>query len=170
MGHKVLIIDTSILCVWLKIPGKETCGPDNDRWNFDRVNNKIAEELKNNATFVLPLASIIETGNHIAQCRGDKYEFVHEFVKLIKNTAEEQSPWAAFTQQNSLWNKDGLIALAERWSETAIGGQSIGDAAIVDVARFYSEMPSTHVEILTGDSGLKAYEPILDQQIPRRRQ
>ena len=23
---KVLIIDTSILCVWLKVPGKETCG------------------------------------------------------------------------------------------------------------------------------------------------
>ena len=164
-----MILDTSILCVWLKIPGLETCGPNHDRWNFDRVNNKLSDEFNNKTTFVLPLASIIETGNHIAQCRGDKYKLVNKFVKLIKNTAEEKSPWAAFTQQNSLWNKDGLIALAERWSETAIGGQSIGDAAIVDVARFYSEM-STQVEILTGDSGLKAYEPILGQQIPRRRQ
>ena len=24
---KVLVIDTSVLCVWLKVPGKETCGP-----------------------------------------------------------------------------------------------------------------------------------------------
>ena len=22
---KVLVIDTSVLCVWLKVPGKETC-------------------------------------------------------------------------------------------------------------------------------------------------
>ena len=25
---KVLIIDTSIMCVWLQVPGKETCGKD----------------------------------------------------------------------------------------------------------------------------------------------
>lgn len=27
---KVLDVDTSVLCVWLKVPGKETCGPSND--------------------------------------------------------------------------------------------------------------------------------------------
>ena len=27
--RKVLVIDTSVLCVWLKVPGKETCGPSN---------------------------------------------------------------------------------------------------------------------------------------------
>lgn len=32
--RKVLIIDTSILCVWLQVAGMETCGPNNDRWTY----------------------------------------------------------------------------------------------------------------------------------------
>ena len=28
MKKKVLIFDTSVHCVWLKVPGKETCGPE----------------------------------------------------------------------------------------------------------------------------------------------
>lgn len=39
---KVLIIDTSILCVWLQAKDMETCGPDNDRWTYERVCQKIA--------------------------------------------------------------------------------------------------------------------------------
>ncbi len=30
---KVLILDTSILCVWLDVPGMDTCGPDDDKWD-----------------------------------------------------------------------------------------------------------------------------------------
>lgn len=30
--NKIVVIDTSILCAWLDVPGKETCGPDDDRW------------------------------------------------------------------------------------------------------------------------------------------
>ena len=66
MKKKVLIFDTSVLCVWLKVPGKETCGPDNSKMTYDIVNEKIEEEKKLGTTFVLPIASIIETGNHIA--------------------------------------------------------------------------------------------------------
>lgn len=64
--RKVLILDTSILCVWLEVPGMGHCGPNDDRWDGTRVTNKIRAEEKDGTTFVLPLASIIETGNHIA--------------------------------------------------------------------------------------------------------
>jgi hypothetical protein len=70
---KVLIMDTSMLCCWLQVPGKETCGTTKDKWNFHRVNAKIQEELAAHTTLVLPLAAIIETGNHIAQANGDRY-------------------------------------------------------------------------------------------------
>ena len=30
---KVLIIDTSIFCVYLGVPGKETCGSKGNKWN-----------------------------------------------------------------------------------------------------------------------------------------
>lgn len=60
--QKVLIVDTSILCAWLGVPGKETCGAKSDRWDQNKVKQKIEAEKKQNTTFVLPLATIIETG------------------------------------------------------------------------------------------------------------
>ena len=30
---KIMIIDTNIMCVWLKVPGKETAGKNNE-WNM----------------------------------------------------------------------------------------------------------------------------------------
>ena len=55
MKKKVLIFDTSVLCVWLKVPGKETCGSKENRLTFDMVNAKIEEEKSQGTTFVLPI-------------------------------------------------------------------------------------------------------------------
>lgn len=165
---KVLILDTSILCVWLQVRGKETCGSEDNRWEYEAVEDKIKAEIANKTILVLPLAAIIETGNHIAQCNGDKYDLINSFVELINNAADETTPWAAFTQQSELWNKNGLKNLSNRWKETAIGGQSLGDASIVDVANYYAET-GYYVEIFTGDQGLKAYEPVNKPMTPRRR-
>lgn len=65
--RKVLIIDTSILCVRLGVPGMETCGTKDDVWDKQRVDEKVKMETGASTTFVLPLASIIESGNHIAR-------------------------------------------------------------------------------------------------------
>lgn len=158
MKNKVLIMDTSVLCVWLKVPGKETCGSGADMLDYDKVNTKIQEEQVAGTTFVLPLASIIETGNHIAHASGDRHSFGVALADIISKTADEQSPWASFTKQGDLWKSDKLKSLAERWKETVVCGQSLGDASIVDVANYYSAA-SFDVEIYTGDKGLKAYEP-----------
>ena len=74
MKTKVLIFDTSVLCVWLRVPSKDTCGSGDNLLTYDIVNNKIEEEKNNGTIFVLPIASIIETGNHIAHSVGDRHE------------------------------------------------------------------------------------------------
>lgn len=168
MKHKVLIIDTSILCVWLSVPGKDSCGPEDDRWDKKRVDLKIAEEQKSGTLFVLPVASIIETGNHITQAPGNKYKLVNLFSDFIVESIEGRLPWAAFSSQSNLWSPEGLRRLVERWRGNAIAGQSIGDASIVDVAEYYAQA-GNQVEILTGDQGLKAYQPSVATPIPRRR-
>lgn len=166
---KVLIIDTSILCVWLRVVGRDTCGPDNDRWTYERVCKKIDEEQQAGTTFILPVATIIETGNHIAHANGDRFAMAGRLVDVIVNAANAASPWAAFTEQKELWDNDGLAALATRWRETVASAQSLGDASIVDVANYYAKI-GIEVEILTGDQGLKAYQPIVPKRVPRRRQ
>jgi len=167
--RKVLILDTSILCVWLDVPGMESCGPDTDRWDKLRVDEKIREEEKNHATFVLPLASIIETGNHIAKSAYSRLERGIALAELIKKSAKEETPWAAFSEQSVLWSPEKLECLAIEWPNLAAQGISLADATIKNVAEYYAQL-NCQVEILTGDAGLKAYEPIQVVSIPRRRQ
>lgn len=166
---KILILDTSILCVWLQVPRMLTCGPDINRWDYGKVEQKIKAEIGLHTTFVLPLAVIIETGNHIAQANGDKTAVTTKFVSLIHKTIEEESPWAAFTQQGFLWEGEQMKELMNRWKDLVHTKHSLGDASIVDVAQFYAES-GYEVEIFTGDEGLKAFEPIKHPlPKPRRR-
>lgn len=166
MAGKVLIFDTSMLCVWLSVPGKETCGTQDDLWDKKRVDRKLEKEQKLNTIFVLPLAAIIETGNHIAQARSSRYELAQEFAHLMTKAANEESPWAAFVDQSKLWTAENLMELAQEWIPLAPRKISLGDVAIKTVADFYHKLGSP-VEILTGDAELKAYEPIAPA--PRRR-
>ena len=166
MPSRVLIIDTSVLCCLLAVPGKETCGSGKERWDKSRIEGLLANEQ--GSTLVLPLATIIETGNHIAQAPGDRFTIATEFAKYLAATADGASPWAAFTEQAVLWGSDKLRNLAENWPSLAAAQTSIGDATIKDVAEFYAKA-NYEVEIVTGDAGLKSYEPAKMPLVPRRR-
>lgn len=169
MTGKVLILDTSVLCCWLRVPGKETAGRSNDRWTPERIEALIERETQRKSIFVLPIASLIETGNHIAQASKDRYRCATALTECLAAAADARSPWAAFTDQSVLWEPEQLRALSKGWPKLAEGGTSIGDATIKDVANHYAKA-GYRVEILTGDEGLKAYQPespLLDP--PRRR-
>lgn len=168
MSKRVLILDTSVLCCWLQVPGKEEAGPINDRWNHGRINELLAQERIKDSTFVLPIATLIETGNHIAQAPRDRFERATSLANCLREAADAKSPWAAFTDQSPLWQPDNLRALAENWPSLAVSGTSIGDHTIKDVAEYYAKAGYS-VEILTGDAGLKAYQPVHPVVIPRRR-
>jgi len=73
-GKSVMILDTSVLCVWLKVPGKETCGSGSSCLDFTKVDHEIKAAIHTQYTLVLPLSSIIETGNHIAQAPERRHE------------------------------------------------------------------------------------------------
>lgn len=155
---KVLIIDTSILCVYLELPGFPHCGSDADRWDVERVQAKIEDETKVGTALVLPLATIIETGNHISQIKGDRLPHAQRFAEILRYTANEDIPWTAFIDQGALWNKETLLRYAEEWPALAVQKISLGDASIVEVANFYVESEYM-VEIFTGDNGLRSMSP-----------
>jgi hypothetical protein len=168
VNKRVLILDTTVLCCWLQVPGREEAGPTHDRWNFERIDRLLKEGRANNSTFVLPIATLIETGNHIAQAPSLRFERANDLAKCLREAADALSPWAAFTDQSVLWQAENLRMLADNWPKQAVGHLSIGDATIKDVAEYYARAGYL-VEILTGDAGLKAYEPIRPAAIPRRR-
>ncbi|WNG54512.1 hypothetical protein F0U59_06710 [Archangium gephyra] len=158
MSRTVLVIDTSILCVWLSLPGFETCGPDEDRWDKLRVDAFFQQHLEAGATLVLPLASIIETGNHIAQNAGNRFELGQKLCEILLHAVDGTAPYAAFAEQSVLWSPEQLRQLAGEWPSLAAQALSLADATIRDVAHFYAGR-GFHVEVLTGDQGLKALSP-----------
>ncbi len=168
MPKRVLIFDTSLLCCLLAVPGKETAGPDNDRWDQKRITALVEAETKKASTFVLPLATLIETGNHIAQAGHSRFERATELAMHLLAAADGTTPWAAFTEQSLLWEPENLRQLAADWPPLAARRISIGDATIKDVAEYYASA-GFNVEIITGDQGLKSYQPISKAPIPRRR-
>ena len=169
-GKSVLIIDTSILCVWLKIPGMDRCGKDEDPWDFERVDREIKAHIDCKFTLVLPLASIIETGNHIAHAPHNRRERASDLAEMMRKAADEKSPWAAFRDQHELWSPENLNKLADEWPDLAAQKLAIGDATIKQVAEFYSRM-GFEVKLLTGDEQLATYEPLAPPpMLPRRRQ
>ncbi|MEB3189202.1 MAG: hypothetical protein VKL42_02530 [Snowella sp.] len=166
---KVLIFDTDILCVYFQIPNMEDCGPLSDRWTKTRIDQLIAKEEQEKTIFVLPLAAIIETGNHITQSSGNRYVIAQEFAELMKKVANAKDPWAAFTEQAEFWEPESLKQLAEEWLKNVTQKLSLGDVTIKAIAEYYAKI-GCQVEILTGDQGLKSYQPTSPQLIPRRRQ
>ena len=167
--RKVLLIDTSLLCVWLKVPGKETAG--NNKWDFELVNDKILTEIEKGTTLVLPLATVIETGNHIAQAKttnSDSKRITSEkFAEIMIAAADETSPWAAFREQIVLWEAEGLKNLAEKFPNQVVKKTSMGDASIAVLGYYYHEK-GFHVEFLTDDNGLKSQEPAPPKSPTRR--
>lgn len=174
MVNKVVVLDTSLLVVWLQVPGFEAAGPAHDLWNYDCVEKLIRQNEQSGALLVLPLATIIETGNLI--CRSPKNSrkmFADKLADLIMLSAKGLSPWAIFTEQSVLWEPEQLITLATDWPALTSRKRchSMGDATIAIVANYYAKMGYT-VEIATGDTGLKQFQPtvIPPVSIPRRRQ
>ncbi|MFA6076406.1 MAG: hypothetical protein WCV63_10920 [Negativicutes bacterium] len=165
---KVLIFDTCILCIWLKLPNFDKCGPSTDLWDWQRVSEKIDNETTNKTIFVLPLASIIETGNHITHIPHSKLDCAQALASIMRQCALEQTPWAAFSDQSILWSSDKLNSLSNTWPDLAVQNLSLGDATIKNVAEYYSSM-GYNVEIFTADQGLQAYAPNNPPEIPRRR-
>lgn len=162
---KILIIDTSIMCVWLRVPGMETTGKNNE-YTYDIVAQHIEEERGKGTKLVLPVATIIETGNHIAHANGNKEQSIKELSSMIISSAKGETPWIAIDMQHTLWNVDNLSVLVEKWKKTVISEkQSIGDAAIVQIAQQFA--PTCEVEIFTGDGGLKNYEYKIKGQVKK---
>lgn len=169
--RSAIIWDTSVLDVHLQVPGKQTWGPGADRWDKLRIDELVRRQQAAGTLFVLPVAAIIECGNHIAQAPGDRYPLAQRLAQLILDVAEGRAPWAAIADYEQVWNSDALKQLARDWPAQAAQQISLADLTIQRVAEYYARAGFA-VEILTGDCGLKALAPLptlTSHELPRRR-
>jgi hypothetical protein len=161
--QQVIIIDTSILCVYLEVPGNEIVGKDDDKWDKQRVDQYLDERIKHKAQFIVPVAAIIETGNHIAQANHQRFVTANRFANLLIQMANREMPWEIFTEQEYqlIWSETQIKQLATEWPKLAEARLSLADFTIKEIANFYHNLNPKKftVEIFTADQGLKSYEP-----------
>lgn len=148
----IVFIDTSVLCNLLDIPRKNE--------SRQMVIQEFKKFISMNAKMILPIATIIETGNHIAHI-GPSYErerCAEKFANYLKNTAEGKAPWVLYG--NELTEKD-LLYLSEHCLEYARQKIGIGDLSILYQFQSYMRMfPTKQLEnayLWSLDEHLKHY-------------
>lgn len=150
---RAVFVDTSILCNFLRVPGF-----DQDR---DAVLSEYREFLEHDIDMLLPITSVIETGNHIAQSKGDRRATAQRFVAMLEMVAAGTAPW---TPREITWDSNMIDALVQGVADDGMlaqltRGVGAGDALILAERVDYCsrlKWPVSTVGIWTRDAGLFA--------------
>lgn len=180
MKHKVLVIDTNVLCVWLKVPGMPSTGPAGDAWDHARIEAEIQRRIADGYKIVLPISVIVETGNHITKaCKthtADATAAQATFAANVQQMIDGTSPWIPWYDQP--FDSDKLRAVMDTWSAgNAFTHLAIGDIFVDQVCAEYTKMAGYEVVVFTKDRGLQDFldtvAPVAGHkspQTPRRKQ
>jgi len=148
------MVDTSVLCEILQVPGKSDPARGND------VLAEADRRWRGGERFVIPITAVIETGNHIAQSSGDRYTVAGRLVRLLQVAISEQSHWRVL--QTRL-GADFLMALCagdstgQSLEALAAAKVGAGDIAIlVERDQFRATTAVGDVGVWTFDEGLSA--------------
>lgn len=146
----VRFIDTSIMCNLLEVPGK--CS------DKEQVKQEWKEVLNREETLIMPLATIIETGNHIAHITDGRVRrtITMKFKEFLEKTAESKAPWTLYG--NAL-DEAEIKYLAENVEQYTVAKIGIGDMTIVYAYQKYlEEQPAVGtIMIWSKDEHLAAY-------------
>lgn len=159
---RVHFIDTSVLVSILDIPGR-----NQDREEVLQEYETLMAQDGN--TFILPLATIIETGNHIAHINGDMRRIKGiEFADMLKKIANDESPWKFFEDEVT---QDEIRIIADRLPESVIYGSGTGDLSIISAFEKYRDnIPAIgYIRIWSMDGHLRHYEQEMQMPPTRKR-
>lgn len=145
----ICLLDTSVFMEVINVPGKAT--------QHQVILDALEAKLNARESLFLPMATIIETGNHIGQ-NGDGRErrsCAERFVSQLTQALTGLSPFKpiSFLQQEELsqW-------LAE-FPDHACRGSGLGDLSIIhDWERLCAQSPSRRVYIWSLDAHLVSYD------------
>lgn len=147
MSREILLVDTSILTEILQVPGKS----NPERGIITELKNKITHDDE----LFLPLATILETGNHIAQSRGARYDCAHSFVNFVNSALAGASPFKTL----QFWNQEDLVQWISEFPSEASAGRGIGDLSIIkDFEKLKTIYPSAQpIRIWSLDTHLSSF-------------
>lgn len=83
----IVFVDTSILCNVLPVPGRDQ--------HRETVMEEMREHLRARTILILPSATVIETGNHVAQIPDGRVrrDTAQQFANLLSLVQHGKAPW-----------------------------------------------------------------------------
>lgn len=153
----VCIIDTSVFLNLLNVPGRNQA--------IEAIRRSFAEYVELGATFILPMATIIETGNHIAQNGdgGTRRQTAQRFCDAVKGAFNGEAPYQPSEFPNSAellqWIDGFPDAAGRNKSPARINeGTSFGDLSIIEeYNKCRRRFPMSEIFIWSLDSDLAEY-------------
>ncbi|MGW4421655.1 hypothetical protein [Streptosporangium sp. NPDC004631] len=154
MARRVEFVDTSVLCNILDVPGK-----NQDR---ESVLRQLREE-KRECSLILPVTTVIETGNHIAQLsdgrvRRNRAERLGDLLELV---ITGRAPWVLHTVE---WGEGFLRSLltgagtGTPFSDHVMAKLGLGDLCILTERELYrTRVVNVEVGIWTLDTQLRSH-------------
>jgi hypothetical protein len=152
----ICLIDTSIFLNIVNVPNR-----NQDR---ESVLNDFKTYAESGCNFLLPMATIMETGNHIAQ-NGDggiRRQTAQNFVKEVKASLRGDAPWR-FT---NFPTKEDILEWIDQFPDLAgknktpdkLEGTSFGDLSIIEeFHQACKKFSMSEVFIWSLDSDLQSY-------------
>ena len=146
--NTICLIDTSVFVEILNIPQKAQ--------NHKRILDELEEKIYNNQNLFLPMATIFETGNHIAQ-NGDgnqRRNCAKRFVDQVEKALRGESPFKTI----EFIKPEMIQQWLNEFPDTAMRGNSLGDLSIIhDFKRICERNPSRRIYIWSLDKHLSGY-------------
>lgn len=145
----ICIVDTSVFCELLRVPNMD---------KEHRAHTKaFKSKINRRESIILPMATIIETGNHIGQ-NGDgqqRRSAAERFVKTVKQAIEGESPFTP----TPFMDQSTLIRWLDRFPQTAVQRIGLGDLSIQqEWERQRGLHPRRRVYVWSKDKHLAGYD------------
>lgn len=153
----IVIVDTSVLLNILDVPGR----------NQDRaaVLNRLGELIEAGDHLFIPMAAIVEVGNHIAHVGNGAHRraAAERFVQEVRRALSNEAPWKPI---NFPSNQE-VLSWLDAFPDSATQGIGMGDLSIkMEWEELCRRHPMSRVWVWTLDGDLAD----LDRRVgPRRR-
>ena len=144
----VVLVDTTIFLNVLDVPGF-----NQDR---DAVFDQLAERLDARQELLLPIAAILETGNHVGHLRDGRLrrQAAERFVVEVRKALDGTAPWVP-ARPIAI---DDIADWLQGFPDHAMRGRGLGDVSIIaEWERQRLLSPQRRIEIWALDEHLQGY-------------
>lgn len=144
----ICLVDTTVFVEILNVPQMAN--------RHDQVLEELRAKIEHGESLFLPMATILETGNHIAQ-HGDgsqRRACAEQFVEQVRKALSGDSPFRPIT----FLTQDGIQHWLDEFPDSAMQGSGLGDLSIIhDWERMCAQNQARTVYIWSQDVHLNSY-------------